>query len=77
FRGLFLEADLSTRIARVGTRSSDASDADAAVARIQESYDLGTLDWARLDASGTPEQTLARARGAIEGLTRSARSSAE
>ena len=76
FRGLFLEADLATRIARVGTRSSDASDADAAVARIQESYDLGTLDWARLDASGTPEQTLARARNAIEGLTRSARSSA-
>ena len=47
FRGLFLEADLATRIARVGTRSSDASDADAAVARSQESYDLGTLDWAR------------------------------
>ena len=77
FRGLFLEADLATRIARVGTRSSDASDADATVARIQESYDLGTLDWARVDASGTPEKTLARARGAIEGLSRSARSSAE
>ena len=76
FRGLFLDADLATRIARVGARSSDASDADAAVARTQESYDLGTLDWARVDASGTPDQTLARARGAIERLTRSARSSA-
>ena len=32
----------------------------------QESYDLGALDWAGVDASGTPEQTLARARGAIE-----------
>ena len=61
FHGLFLDADLATRVARVGARSGDASDADAAVARAQESYDLGALDWARVDASGTPDQTLARA----------------
>ena len=67
FRGLFLDADLDTRIARVGARSRDASDADAAVARIQENYDLGALAWPRVDASGTPEQTLcARARTALE-----------
>jgi hypothetical protein len=66
FHGLFLEADLATRVARVGGRSGDASDADAAVARAQESYDLGALDWARVDASGNPEETLARARTAIE-----------
>jgi aminoglycoside phosphotransferase family enzyme/predicted kinase len=64
--GLFLEADIATRVARVGGRSRDASDADAAVARAQESYDLGALDWARIDASGTPEETLARARSVIE-----------
>jgi hypothetical protein len=64
--GLFLEADVATRVARVGGRSRDASDADAAVARTQESYDLGALGWARIDASGTPEATLARARGVIE-----------
>jgi predicted kinase len=66
FYGLFLQVDLATRIARVGGRSRDASDADAAVARVQESYDLGALGWARIDASGTPEETLARARGVIE-----------
>jgi aminoglycoside phosphotransferase family enzyme/predicted kinase len=66
FYGLFLEADLATRVARVGGRSRDASDADAAVARVQESYDLGALGWARIDASGTPEETFARARGVIE-----------
>ena len=46
FHGLFLEAPLATRLARVGGRSRDASDADAAVVRAQESYDLGALDWA-------------------------------
>ena len=65
FCGLFLDADLETRLARVTGRGRNASDADAAVARRQESYDLGTLDWTRIDASGTPEETLARARGAI------------
>jgi predicted kinase len=70
FHGLFLDTDLATRVARVGARSGDASDADAAVARAQESYDLGALDWARVDASGTPDQTLARAHAALERLTR-------
>jgi predicted kinase len=65
FHGIFLEADLPTRIARVGARSRDASDADAAVARAQESYDLGALGWSRVDASGIPEETLNRVRGAI------------
>jgi aminoglycoside phosphotransferase family enzyme len=63
--GLFLTADIATRIARVGGRARDASDADAKVARAQESYDLGSLDWANVDASGTPEQTLARAEAAL------------
>jgi predicted kinase len=62
FHGLFLEAALNTRIDRVGSRALDASDANAAVAQAQESYDLGDLTWSRLDASGRPEETLARAR---------------
>jgi uncharacterized protein len=65
FHGLFLDADLATRVNRVGGRSRDASDADAAVALTQESYDLGALDWTRVDASGTPDDTLTRARAAL------------
>jgi uncharacterized protein len=68
FRGIFLTADLPTRLARVAGRTADASDADAAVARVQEDYDLGDFDqphWTRLDASGTPEETLARAKAAL------------
>jgi predicted kinase len=64
-QGLFLAADLKTRLARVGGRERDASDADKDVARAQERYDLGPLDWAVVDASGTIEETLARARTAL------------
>ncbi len=66
FHGLFLTADLATRISRVGTRTGDASDADAAVARSQEQYDLGALDWARVDASSTPDESLRHARAALK-----------
>jgi uncharacterized protein len=64
-RGLFLTADVETRLGRVGARARDASDADAGVAQAQEQYDLGPLDWAPVDASGTPETTLARAKAAL------------
>jgi hypothetical protein len=65
FRGLFLTTDLATRVARVGTRTDDASDADARVAREQERYDLGTLTWSQIDAAGTPDDTLEHARAAL------------
>jgi predicted kinase len=62
FEGLMLEADLKTRVARVETRQGDASDADAAIARLQEHYKPSMSGWIRIDASGTPEQTLALAK---------------
>jgi uncharacterized protein len=65
-QGLFLTADLATRLARVGVRAGDASDADEKVARTQESYDLGPLDWAQIDASGTPGDTLSRALATLD-----------
>ncbi len=64
-RGLFLIADLKTRLARVGTRAHDASDADTEVAQAQERYDLSEVDWTEIDASGTPENTLACAKAAL------------
>jgi predicted kinase len=66
FHGLFLVADLDSRIARIGRRHGDASDADAATVRAQESYELGTLGWTRIDAAGTPEETRARAKAALQ-----------
>ncbi|MGD0847256.1 AAA family ATPase [Bradyrhizobium sp.] len=60
FVGLFLQADLATRQNRVGRREGDASDATPEIAGLQETYDIGQLDWAIIDASGTPELTLRR-----------------
>ena len=64
--GLFLTADLETRLKRVGSRAGDASDADRAVALAQERYDLGSMDWSQVDAAGPPETTLARAKAALK-----------
>ena len=64
-QGLFLTADLATRIARVGGRTKDASDADAAVVEAQENFELGALTWPKIDASGTLVETLRRARAAL------------
>jgi uncharacterized protein len=65
--GLFLTADLPTRLARIGSRRDDASDATQEVAALQEHYKIGHVGWATIDASGTPAQTLERCRNAIVG----------
>jgi uncharacterized protein len=65
FHGLFLVADLPTRLARVGARGPDASDADAAVAQQQEEHGVGDVTWEIIDASDSPEATLDQARTEI------------
>jgi predicted kinase len=65
FDGLFLTASLDTRVARIGARSGDPSDADTIVARKQEDFDLGHIRWTKVDASGTPEETLIRAQAML------------
>ncbi|MGA7579685.1 MAG: AAA family ATPase [Pseudolabrys sp.] len=65
FYGLFLIAGLEARLTRIGDRGHDASDADADVARKQEEFDRGRMTWSKVDASGTPEETLLRAEGML------------
>ncbi len=50
FDGLWLEAVLDTRVARVGKRVADASDADARVVREQEKFDAGSISWRKVEA---------------------------
>ncbi|MBL8674737.1 MAG: AAA family ATPase, partial [Rhodospirillales bacterium] len=51
FTGLWLEVPEPVAVSRIESRRGDASDATSAVARRQREYDLGTMEWPRLDAS--------------------------
>lgn len=66
FCGLWLDADLETRLARMASRAKGASDADAAVARAQTPPHKLGVGWFKIDASGALEDTLAAARAAVE-----------
>jgi hypothetical protein len=65
FIGLFLTADLATRLSRIAQRKNDASDATKDVALKQETYSVGAVDWPMIDASGPPDQSLRSARRII------------
>jgi uncharacterized protein len=61
FIGLWLDAPESMLIDRIVHRRNDASDADAAVIRMQRSQDAGEITWCRLDASMLPSSVLSAA----------------
>lgn len=63
---LFLMTDLQTRLARVGSRVGDASDADETVVQVQEHLASVPAGWTSIDASSTAKETLKRALTAIE-----------
>jgi aminoglycoside phosphotransferase family enzyme/predicted kinase len=65
FAAVWLDAPPEVLAARVASRSGDASDATPGVVATQLGYDLGQIDWPRVDASGTPQETLARLRGTV------------
>jgi len=65
FAGLFLTADLATRLLRIKQRSGDASDATAGVVLKQETFAIGAVNWHIIDASGTPDQTLRSASASL------------
>ena len=58
FQGLWLDAPPGVLERRVTGRRNNVSDATAEVVRLQLEYDLGAIDWARLDASGEGDETL-------------------
>lgn len=65
FVGLFLTADLATRLARIEQRRDDASDATRDIALKQETFAIGAVNWHMIDASGTPDRSLRSARATL------------
>ncbi len=59
FHGLWLEAAPETLKSRIAVRRGDASDADAKVLARQLEYEIGKLNWQKIDAAEKSE-TLAR-----------------
>jgi aminoglycoside phosphotransferase family enzyme/predicted kinase len=67
FRGIWLDAAPRVLQRRVAGRRDNVSDATAEVVRLQLEYDLGAIDWPRLDSSSEGDETL-RAACAVLGL---------
>jgi aminoglycoside phosphotransferase family enzyme/predicted kinase len=68
FVGIWLEAPETTLIARVEQRHSDASDADAAVIRLQHRDGTGVMEWHRVEASRSPDAVVDEASQRIREL---------
>jgi len=66
FDGLWLKAPAEVLEARVAARRGDASDATVEVLRRQLDYDLGPIEWPRIDVSGDPSACLAAARSVLD-----------
>ncbi len=62
FTGLWLNAPRESLIARVDSRTGDASDATASVVEQQLAAGTGPVAWQPLDAGGGASETLARAK---------------
>jgi aminoglycoside phosphotransferase family enzyme/predicted kinase len=60
FTGIWLQAPEATLLARLESRGRDASDATSDVLQRQLSYDLGKMDWIRVDAT-RPRDEVAQA----------------
>jgi aminoglycoside phosphotransferase family enzyme len=58
FRGIWLDAAPRVLERRVTGRRNNVSDATAEVVRLQLEYDLGVIDWPRIDSSGEGDETL-------------------
>ncbi|WP_181705782.1 AAA family ATPase [Chthonobacter rhizosphaerae] len=67
FRGVWLDAPVETRVARVGGRVGDASDATADVARRQTAYETGPMDWLQVDARQPPPAIAEAIAAGLEG----------
>ncbi|HIE19817.1 MAG TPA: hypothetical protein EYP72_02145, partial [Rhodospirillales bacterium] len=65
FTGLWLEAPAEIMARRVTERQRNVSDANAKILGQQLTYDLGEIEWFRIDSSGPRQETLKAGLGLI------------
>jgi aminoglycoside phosphotransferase family enzyme/predicted kinase len=65
FAGVWLQAPTPTLLARLAQRGKDASDATTEILQRQLTYDLGVIDWARIDAGEPRDAVIEAAREAF------------
>lgn len=65
FSGIWLQAPEATLLARLAQRGRDASDATASVLRRQLTYDLGTIDWTRVDVDRPRDEVIEAVRNVL------------
>ena len=70
FVGIWLDAPVDVLIARAERRGPDASDADAAVIRLQRAQDPGVIRWQRLEALPSAASVLERAQALMDATSR-------
>lgn len=66
FAGLWLEAEAGDLKRRINARRNNASDATVEVLERQLDYDLGPMDWRRIDSSGDKEHTVKQVRECLD-----------
>jgi aminoglycoside phosphotransferase family enzyme/predicted kinase len=72
FHGLWLDVPESMLLARLRSRTADASDADAAVLRLQQARGVGEIGWRRIDASAPADVVVDTAASRIGASTAAA-----
>ena len=63
--GFWLDAAPDVLCARVDARVGDVSDADSAIVNMQLGFDLGLVDWVRLDANQSADDVYRAASGVL------------
>ena len=74
FVGIWLDAPAEVLIDRAEHRGADASDADAAIVRLQGAQDPGVIRWQRFDADTSATSVLQRAQALMHDVGRDTRS---
>lgn len=65
FTGIWVDAPDEVRLERVATRTRNVSDVTVDIAAQQASYELGEINWSRVDSGGKKRETVRQARALL------------